>query len=430
MTRRGFLSAVVTAGVGLGTVGTGLGDGGAGQLSSGNGGHSQTPTATPTDEATMDGEPIDAPVIGANLNGRPHRLLENLDLLEASGTTWVRAFLDVRAKLADGGDPGTDPDIVALRRAARERDCNLIVNLKWDFAANWGDKAPMRVPESGSSGERDLCACAAEHLAAIDAPVDVVVLGNEPMWETLDGDIKTEDAPILRFTRTVKDHLLNRGAHGEPQYLVGALNRAHDEHVRTQQYPDFYRQLTRLAREDGDIDGVDLHLHFDRLSEAETMLAVAREAVPDGTILATEFSPVFRYERHIHEPIDASPSGERFRRAHGLPAGITAVEYFERAKRNPRPAGELADFYAAMPWYNVNHVEDLYELFADYDVSVGTFGFLQGEGMRHEDWTDGWQPFHINFLYQAALTGADELSGTANRHYLEDYRRLAGSDAD
>ena len=438
VTRRRFVAGVAAAGAGFGVAGLGIGGTGAGERGAGGSGDDGASRSSPTarresattaddDEADRGGdagteEPTETPVVGANLNGRPRRLLGDFELLDASGTTWVRAFLDVRKKLADGTDPANDPDVLALRRAAREHDCKLVVSLKWDFKANWGDKKPTRVPSPNSEYERRLCRCAAEYLGHI-GEVDVVVLGNEPMWETLEPDIAVEDPPLLRFTRTVKDYLVREGDHGSPRYLVGAFNRIYDDGVR-RRFAHFYREAFALAHEDEDVDGVDLHIHYDGLDEAEEMLALARAELPKGTLTVTEFCPVFRYARHVDDPLSASEGGERFARDHGLPAETTAVEYFEYAKRNPRPPEEITEFYDAVPWYNVNHVEDMYGLFADFGVDVGTFGLLQGRGMRNEDWTDGWSPFHINFLFQPALMRADRgVEHTANLHYIDNYRR-------
>ena len=445
VTRRRFVAAAAAA-AGLGTVGTLSGGGDAG-TADGNvlaSAESHAPrsstrveSATPpaeTETAAADTDApasdaltgVDTPVLGANLNGRPRRLLNRFELIDASDTQWVRAFVDVRKKLAGGVPPERDPDVRALRRAARERDCRLIVNIKWDFKANWGDKVPMRVPAAGSRSERDLCECAARYLAAV-GPVDVVVLGNEPMWETLPADIEGENSPLLRFTRTAKEHLVGRGDHGDPTYLVGAFNRLDDDHVRERRFGHFCREAFEMVREDPDVDGVDLHLHYDGLAAAEEMLAVVRDELPDATLAVTEFSPVLRYARHVHDPLSASAAGERFARARGLPPEMTAVEYFEYAKQNPRSPEELAAFYDAMPWYNVDHVEDIYALFSTYGVSIGTFGLLQGEGMRNEDWTAGWEPFHINFLFQPALLRTDRgIERTAHPHYVEDYRRWTG----
>lgn len=407
-----------------GTYGTTPNTGVSGDLDAGVTGRGSEPTADGSALAAQGERTV--PVIGGNLNGRPRRLLDNLELLEASNTTWVRAFLDIRQKLAEGHRPERDPDVVALRQAARKQGCRLVVSLKWDFRANWGDKDPMRVPAAGSRDERTLCRAAARYLEAIGVPLDVVVLGNEPMWETPTADITGERPPIVPFTRAVKDHLVDHGDHGDPSYLLGSLNRLDRDALRTRQFPAFLEQVFGWAREDEDVNGVDLHVHYDDFSEARAMVATAREAVPDGTLLVTEFSPVWRYDRYKEVPIDAFDAGERFLRTYGRPAGMTPVEYFEDAKAHPRQPEELGDLYAALPWYNVDHVDDVYRLFTAYDVSVGTIGFMQGRWMREEDWTTAWTPYHINALFQPALLRTDRgLARTAHPSYLEAYRRRA-----
>lgn len=428
--RRTFLQrAVATA-----SIGTMLGSGStrATKRSAGGGGGAGSTSEAEADEANT-GEAdddrqetaSDSPKLGANLNGRPRRLRNNLELLDESNTTWVRAFFDIREKLHDGIHPKNDPDVVALRRAAREKNCKLIVGLKWGFKVNWewDDKEPMNVPEPGSERELELRRCATRYLRNIGAPVDIVVLGNEPMWETKREDIRVENPPIVRFTRNVKDHLVRHGDHGAPRYLLGAFNRLYDDDVRKNRFSAFCRGMFQMARDDDDVDGIDLHVHYDGHEEARKMLAIARNHVPDGILTVTEFSPVHRYNRHVRTQIGEWQSGRKFADEYGYPSNMTAVDYFERAKETPRPRSEMADFYEAMPWYRGDHLELNYRLFERFDVSVGTFGFVQGTGMRHTDWRrPNWTPFHVNFLYQNALIrGRGSHPG-----YIDDYRRMAG----
>jgi len=434
------LASAASAGVGLGAFGALFGwdgpriappAGARGTAAPGTTGDAGRPgDGASTDSADSDERPArrsGSSVVGANLNGRPRRLLDGHELIDASDTRWVRAFLDVREKQASATPPADDPDVLALRQVARERACHLVVSLKWDFAARWGDKPPMAVPRPDSAAERDLFRTATECLEAIGADLDVVVLGNEPMWETRAGDIRVDDPPIVGFTRNAKDHLVRHGDHGDPTYLVGAFNRNDSDRMRERVYPQFYEGMYDFVREDGDVDGVDLHLHFVGLADAEGMIAAAREALPDGVITATEFSPMWRYVRHVAEPIGTSESGARFARDHDLPPTTTAVDYFEAAKRDPRSPEEVAAFYEAMPWYNTSHVADVCALFDDYGVSVGTLGFLAGLGMRNEDWTDDWAPFHINMLFQPVLMRADRgIEHTALPPYVEDYRARTG----
>ncbi|MHB9288763.1 hypothetical protein ACKVMT_17165 [Halobacteriales archaeon Cl-PHB] len=373
--------------------------------------------------ATTRGGGDTTPVVGANLNGRPRRLRGDLGLLETSETTWVRAFVDVREKLRAGHDPADDPDVLALQQVARRQDCSLVLSLKWNFAATWGRMPPTRVPAPGSSRETALFDCARRYLAAVGEPTDVVVLGNEPLWETLDADLRGPDPPVVRFTRRLKDHLVAR-YDGDPALLVGAFNRLADRGIRQARFPAFFEGLFDLARGD-DVAGADLHVHFDRFAAARAMVATARSNLPDGLLTATEFSPVWRYARHVDEPIGRSLPGREFAARYGIAPDTTAVEYLETAKRDPVSREELGAFVEAMPWYNERHVADVYDLFEAYDVSFGGLGFLQGVEMREEDWTTGWTPFHLNFLFQRALL-ADDTGG--HPAYLDDYRERTGGD--
>lgn len=359
-----------------------------------------------------------SPSIGGTLNGRPHRLNDDLALIGKSNTTWMHAFLDVRGKYGQNVSPRDDPDVRALRRAAGKTGTKLIVSLRWDFIGIWGDKEAKNVPSAGGSREVALFEYATKLLEAIGQPVDVIVLGNEPIWETPDEDVTGSDAPFVPFTRRLKDHLVQNYTVDDTRLLLGAFNRLYDGEVWWE-YQHFYRQLFDLARSDDGIDGIDLHIHYDDLGEAEEMLSDAREAVPDGMIIATEFSPMWRYERNTDKPIDGFNGGDRFADRYGLPSGMTVREYFEAAKDDPRPRGEMATFMEIMPWYNVNFVEDMHNLLAEYGAQVGTIGFLQDIGIRNMDWPSDWRPFTINYLFQRGLI--DSPNGS-HPHYIDDYR--------
>lgn len=378
-----------------------------------------TPMATEPAPETTEPGPTVTPRIGGSLNGRPYRLEDDLELLEQSDTTWIHAFLDVRDKYEQDVSPWTDPDVAALRRASQEMGTKLIVSLQWDFMGLFGDKGATNLPPAGSAHESALIEYATALLTAIDEPVDVVVLGNEPIWETLDEDFMGPNTPLLPFTRKLKAHLVQHYTAGDPQFLIGAFNRLYGSHV-ARKYHDFYSQLFDWARKDDDVAGIDLHVHYRAFQQAEKMLEVARRAFPDGTVTVTEFSPMWRYAQHKNERITSFEGAEQFAERYGIEDGTTVTEYFEAAKDERLSASEAADFMDAMPWYNVDFVEDMYDLMNRYDVTVGTFGFLVERGIRNVDWTEEWAPFAINCLFQPGLI---ETNNGAHPHYIYDYRR-------
>ena len=414
--RRRRVLAATTAVVGLGSYQWYTGrsnDGGEERRSRPTETAAVTPTAMDRTRAAAS-----TPRIGGSLNGRPHRLGDDLALVEKSNTEWLHAFLDVRNKYERDVSPQADPDIDTLRRVCRDTETKLIVSLQWDFTGLFGEKEPRYVPSSGSDREEALFEYATDLLLAINHPVEIILLGNEPIWETPNEDVLGSDASLLPFTRGLKDHLVRNYTAGDPRFLLGSFNRLYDNSVR-KKFGRFYRQLFELARNDDDIDGIDLHVHYDRLQEAQTMLTIARRAIPDGVITATEFSPIWRYNRKKDEPLTAFAGGTQFADRYGHPGDMTVLEYFRTAQENPRSRDEMADFMETMPWYNVEFVEDMYDLLTEYDVEVGTFGFLQDVGFRHMDLTTDWRPFQINYLFQRGLIDTNE---GAHPHYLDDYR--------
>lgn len=372
-------------------------------------------TASPASR-TRSGAP--APSIGGSLNGRPRRLGDDIALVEESDTEWMHAFLDVRGKLDGDTSPAADPDVETLGRLKRETGVNLVVSLQWDFLGLFGDKASKGVPPAGSDREAALFDYAAALLAAIGEPADVVVFGNEPIWEARNEDVIGSDPSLLAFTRRLKDHLVEHDSTGDPRFLVGSFNRLYDDYVR-RKFGPFYRKLFAFARNDDDVDGVDLHVHYDDVAQVREMLSAAREAVPGGTITATEFSPIWRYNRNTEERIASFPGGGRFVDRYGHPADMTVLEYFRAAQDAPRPRDEMAAFQKTMPWYNVDFVGEMAGLLREYGVEVGTFGFLMDTEFRHMELTTDWRPFQINYLFQRGLIDTDD---GAHPHYLDDYR--------
>lgn len=380
----------------------------------------ETETPTQTEGGTAR-TVTNSTTIGGTLNGHPRILRNSFNLLEDSKTSWIHGFLDVRGKYEDGTAPKDDPDVEALRRAAAEHDTSIAISLLWDFKGTFG-KDKENVPEPDSRRERALFEYATKLLQALDHPPEIIVLGNEPMWETPEEDVHGRDLAIVPFTRNLKDHLVEHFQTDSSKLLVGSLNRLHDGFLE-RYFPHLRREFFDMARNDDDIDGIDLHVHFKKSENAEEMIATAREEVPNGIITTTEFSPAGRYNKNKDTQIGQSEPGKRFATHYDHPEDMTVQEYFQLAIDQPRPRNEMADFYDAMPWYNVGFVEDLWQLLKKYDVSVGFTLFMLGPGLGNTNWPRVWTPYPLNGLYQGPLINTEN---GAHPHYLSDYRIRAG----
>ena len=167
---------------------------------------------------------------------------------------------------------------------------------------------------------------------------------------------------------------------------------------------------------------MDLHIHFNTLTDAEGMASFARNTLgANKDLLVTEFSPVWRYKDHLDDAIGATTAGVDFATQYGYSASLEVDEYLKDAFANQVPRQEWTDFINSQPWFNTNHLSDMHDLFEQYGVSVATLGFAQPLSMRGLDPTvDGYSPFHINWLYINALVEGDTLDAY-NEPYMEDW---------
>lgn len=432
--RRGVLQGI--AATGIGAIGAGCVDTGKGAE---YGGTPSTPGSTATESARSQGGSTgtdvytDGPLLGGNLNGVPRRLESTYngeDPFEKSDTPLVRAFFDVPL-MESRADAYDSADVAVIRELSAD-GLDTVISLKWDFAG-LHQYAGESLPEPGSDREQELFAYATDIIDAVNADRDdssqqYVVLGNEPMWEARKEDRRYVDGgvPILEFTDRLKEHVSQHYEENYPEQdvplLLGALNKLDK---RGRQQTPMVREYLKRVRDDADIAGIDLHIHYDTFEQAETMLDYTRSAVgEDSMLMVSEFSPIWRYHRHLDDKIGATASGQEFAEAYGWEPDLAIDEYIQAAKQGQITCDEWTDFMEHMEWYNEHFVSDLYELFAAYDVDVATFGFSQYDVMQDEDWTENWLPFHINFLFAPAVISGEEPIDAVNEPYLQDYRHI------
>lgn len=361
--------------------------------------------------------PASAQIISANFNGVPRQV--ESELFGPSRNLWARGFFNMFDLLGDSALQ-QHPDVQGFRRAA-DAGQQLMVSFKWAF-----EDANVPVPLPYSSDEQALFDLATQALLAIDRPVNTIVLGNEPMWETFGSDLQrsgpNNTVPYVTFTERLLDHLdtsFGQTQSTAPEYFLGSLNRVDQSN---NQNKDVVQELFRVARENPLVSGMDLHVHFNSQSEAEAMLAYGRAQLgPDKDIIVTEFSPVWRYKDALDDPIDATSAGNQFAQDYGYAPNTLVGDYLKNAFANQVTRTEWTDFIESQPWFNENHLADMHALFREYDVSIATLGFAQPLSMRGLDPTrPGYSPFHINWLYINALVEGSRLEAY-NEHYMDDW---------
>ncbi|MCA9240057.1 MAG: hypothetical protein KDA37_07655, partial [Planctomycetales bacterium] len=203
-----------------------------------------------------------AQILGANFNELP----KNVDpvLLDDSRTTWVRGFFEM-LDLAGQANLATNSNVLGMQRAA-DAGRELVVSFKWNF-----DGAGQSVPAPGSLQEQQLFDLAVDTLNAIDRPVNTIVLGNEPMWETPTADLQRpapgQRSPLANFTERLLDHVdatYSEQQPARPKYFLGALNRL-DQPANQQK--DVVQDFFDMARTNPKIAGMDLHVHYNGIAQ-------------------------------------------------------------------------------------------------------------------------------------------------------------------
>ena len=259
----------------------------------------------------------------------------NHDELRRAGTKWVRGFVDMHQM--HNGPANQDPNVKALLGAA-EAGFNIILSLKWNYSQR-------DFPARDSPGRAAELARLHHLLPAVMGKVDILVIGNEPLIEHKQG---CGDERLNDFYETLADAVIQfrrscgAGA-ASTRLFMGALNRLDLPVWRT---PAAERMLAFIASRP-ELEGVDLHLHIPIIEGHRAMLDWALPRIrPDQTFLATEFSLIWHWKRHMGDVVSS-----HYRDTYGLPPGTTVLDVLGAAIKDPVPYAQWEEFLTHEPWY-------------------------------------------------------------------------------
>ena len=319
--------------------------------------------------STPDASRVAAPpprnVLGANINGDTG--WSNFAELKAVRATWLRAFFPMPA--ADKGAVAAQPPIRTLLTAA-DNGYGTVLSLKFPYFK-------QAMPTAGSPAMNTALRRLDAVLAAVVGKVDVLVVGNEPFIECDD-----RNNPQLNiFYESIAQHVLTyRDQHGGPngktRIYMGALNHLDEPGWRTATTD---RWMT-YVRDNPTIDGVDIHPHVGEVNAAKQYLDyILPRLRADQTFLATEFSLVLLWKKHLSNKI-SSAFATRYRLSPGTPVWQVIRDSIER----PFPQQKWNDFLSMSPWFanNQNYLGDQIESFrATGRLAVATYGITQDADM-------------------------------------------------
>jgi hypothetical protein len=243
--------------------------------------------------------PLDG-ALGANFNEH----YEDVDFAELrrANDRWIRGFLTMPQ--VDPADPAAHMAIETTLDAG-QRGFSTILTLKW----------PMRksgIPAPGSPAFARAEAALDAVLPLVMGKVDILEIGNEPFIEArrAEWDHRLNDFYEAMARRAIRFRAQHCADTCRTRLFMGALNNLDDPKWRT---PATERWLD-FARETSAIEGVDIHPHVRSLDQAKAFIEyVLPRLRPDQTFLATEFSLVQHWKRHLRDRVPAT-----FAKAYGI----------------------------------------------------------------------------------------------------------------
>lgn len=314
----------------------------------------QTGTTSQTSTTVPNGAP---PQIGANFNGD----ICNIDnaLVNQSNVQWVRAYINLARNyltydsngVPDGvnssnisqGTAHASPlsDMVTLDTVNRLQQVKIahpgvpikvILSVKLDFyyqshvtppspddpSASTTTAAPTNpiVPAAGTPvygfWSNALQQLLTANGNALGNAVDILVIGNEPMFET-----PTDAADVTNFQSFLGQMVTDANSWKKSSGLnygvyVGAINKAsQDTNTAPGNAGAIAQAITTVANQDyqpggtGTVQGLDLHLHETKLGLAAADIAYVKNTYHvQAPLIATEFSLVGLWDQHANDPLD------------------------------------------------------------------------------------------------------------------------------
>lgn len=347
--------------------------------------------------------------LGANFN--EHLTWMNHGELHQAQTTWVRGFIDMHQ--INATDLSADANIQSLL-SARDAGFNTILSFKWNYSTT--DFPPPGHP--AHTAELD---CLSNVLDLVMGQVDILVIGNEPYIEA-----KQENHHLNTFYESMAEKVIsskqasqNNASHPKDTKLyMGALNRLDQPVKRT---PSIARFLSYIASQPA-LSGVDLHLHMPNAEAHKKMLDYSLSFLrPDQTFLATEFSLIWHFKKHMGDPINAS-----FAKKYNFPLGTKVHQLLSQGIQYPFPFEMWEEFLKGEPWYTccVGFLENTMQLYRSTGrLEVATYGFCPMR-FRKKAVELGDTPWMLNGVFVGSMVRKKEDGGRyGNWPWMEEFVR-------
>lgn len=341
--------------------------------------------------------------IGANFNENIENI--NASVLSKAEVNWVRAFVNIPRHFLEIDPKGK---IIDVNKKAIEsfdyeplmnlKDKKIILSFKLDFKYK-----NIGVPDENSKEEKLLLKAISLFLKEkkIGKIVDILVVGNEPMWETPNEDEKKLGSITNKIIILVNE--LKICENWKYEIFAGALNRTSELSENK-----ILKEIIKVTQENPLVAGIDLHIHTNDLKNAEADPAYIRNiAQINKKIICTEFSIVRLFEAYNNNPL--GEWGDK----NGYPANMKLYEWLNVIQQKaiegtPVKSEIFMSYFNSQKWYPKQWFNAFRDSFTKYNVSVATYGLVNKLKEKPKKLNAKSPLWILNFVYNGGILGNDD----------------------
>ena len=309
--------------------------------------------------------------LGGNVNERFHWATPQI--LDQTHSTWVRGFIPASEFISGQRSYETDPGLKALKTAA-DSGHRIVLSLKWD-STHKGEFG--RIPAADSPQEKAAFAFVDHMLDATTGKLSALVLINELTIDTLPADLEPDahgGIPLVEFLRRLAAHVAaehRTAADGSPLPLfAGGMTRLDKEETRK---APAVRAMIAWINNDPRIAGADFHTHQPDMATTRSAIEFMHHAVPNKPLMITEMSLVWKWQKHLSDPVGANSAGSDFCKKYGLPGGTTVAQFLTAAFQKPVPEAEWQAFLASQQWFEAHYLANMVPLMQANGIKIATY---------------------------------------------------------
>ncbi len=346
---------------------------------------------------------VTAQKIGVNFNENIENINETI-LAEAE-VKWVRAFVNIPRHFLN---VDKDKKITGINQKSLDnydytpltnlKDKKIILSLKLDFKHKI-----IGVPDENSPEEALLLEAINLFLKGqeLGSKVDILVVGNEPMWETLNRDAKKLAAITNKIISMVNDLKINQK--WKYEIFAGALNR-----VSELQKNEIAKEIVKITQENPLVDGIDLHIHTNDLKKAnEDPAYIREEAKISKKIICTEFSIVRLFETYSNDPLGDWGTKNNF------PSEMKLYEWLNLLQQKaidgtPVKSEVVLNYFENQNWYPKQWFTAFITAFKKHNVSIATYGLTNKLKNKPKLLKPNSPLWILNFIYNGGLLGNED----------------------